>query len=141
MLKPDCVERGLSEDVFKLLELYGFKIIIKKRLRLTQSKIDILYDRCRDKDFYPGMLSFLLSGDVIVYIVECQNAINRLNEIVGDTNPENASPNSIRGKYGQSVRRNITHSSMNEESFWKELHIFFNEDEISKLLEPLGENI
>lgn len=134
VLKPDCIERNLISEVLKMIEIPGLKVVAGKRLRLTQDNIDVLYARNIDKDFYLEMSLFLCSDDVYVYVVKGDDAINRLNEIVGDTDPQNAKNGTIRNKYGQSVRRNITHSSMNEESFWKELNVFFSKEEICSIL-------
>lgn len=134
IMKPDCIERGLIDKVFSMIRDSELKIIAKKILYLKQSDVDIIYKRCQHKEFYKDMSSFLLSGNVCVYVVEGDNAINRLNVLVGETNPKLADIKTIRGELGESIRRNITHSSMNEESFWKELNVFFTPKEISSII-------
>lgn len=134
IMKPDCVERGLIDRVLSMVINAGLKVMAVKILCLKQSDIDIVYERCKYKEFYKDMSAFLLSGDVCIYVVEGSDAINRLNVLVGETNPLLADSGTIRGELGESLRRNITHSSMNEDSFWKELNVFFTAEEINSMM-------
>ena len=134
IMKPDCVERKLIDRVLSMIRRAGLKVVVVKMLSLTQDDIDIVYSRCKYKEFYSDMSAFLLSGDVCVYVIKGKNAINKLNMLVGETDPKLASPSTIRGELGESLRRNITHSSMNEESFWREIEIFFTQEEIKSII-------
>jgi len=116
-----------------MVKLSGLTIIASKTQRLALNEICILYDRCRQKDFFKEMSAFLTSGDVLIFIVEGEDAINLLNETVGDTDPHKATKNTIRGRFGESIMKNICHSSMDYESFKKEVKIFFTEKELKHL--------
>jgi len=134
IMKPDCVKRKLINRVLFMVRQVGLKILTIKMLSLTQDDIDIVYGRCKYKEFYRDMSAFLLSGNVCVYVVKGENAINKLNMLVGQTDPKLANPGTIRGELGESLRRNITHSSMNKESFWRELNVFFARGEIKSII-------
>lgn len=134
IMKPDCVCRGLISEVVKMVEIAGLEVVALKKLRLKQSDIDVVYERCRLKDYYRDMSDFLMSDDVCVYLVRGSDAINRLNIVVGDTDPATAACETIRHTFGETIRRNITHSSMSEESFWREIELFFTPNEIKELV-------
>jgi nucleoside-diphosphate kinase len=89
-----------------------------------------LYAQHKGKDFYEPLLEFILSGPVIVMILEGPRAIETVRNINGETDPLKASPGSIRGKYGLSVRKNIVHASDSNKNAEEEWKIFFEEEEI-----------
>jgi len=131
MLKPDSTEKSLGEEIFALIEKNGLRILLHKKIRLSQDQIDRLYIRNIGKDFFADMSEFLMSEDVTVYVATGDDALTRLNQLVGSTDPLTANEGTIRQKYGVSVTRNIAHSSNSEEEFWQEARIFFTEDELS----------
>lgn len=125
LLKPDCIKRGLEEELFKIIESAGLKIIASKRVRLTKKEVDIIWASCVKEDFYEEMLEFSLSGDSTVFIVEGEDAIVRLNNLVGHYDPAIAKEGTIRKRFATSLMENLVHSSINEEVFWEETTLFF----------------
>lgn len=125
MLKPDCIQRGLEEKAFSFVENQELRIIVIKKKLLTIEEVYRIYGRCSDKPFFGGLVSFMLSGPVVGYLVGGKDAIEQLNNIVGFTDPRLADPMSIRGALGESIRRNISHSSSDLSSFKCEATIFF----------------
>jgi len=133
LLKPDCIERGIEKEVLATIEPTGLKILVVKIVTLTQKEIDIVYERCKSKDFYEKMSKFLSSGRCLAFIAEGTDAIRRLNDLVGHFDPMKAKEGSLRRCFGKSPTRNIIHSSMNEQSFWREVLLFFNKKELKHL--------
>ena len=132
ILKPDCLERGMVEVVRSIIERDGFAIILEKKLRLKQEDVVFIYEQCRYSDFFEGLTEFMLSGDVVVLVVRCNNdvdAVKKLNRLVGHTDPKLARVGTIR-YLGESVRRNLAHSSADESAFRRELKRLFTLSEI-----------
>ncbi|MFA5358413.1 MAG: nucleoside-diphosphate kinase [Patescibacteria group bacterium] len=92
-----------------------------------------VYGSYADQDFFLGLKDFLLSGEVYAYVVIGKDAINVLNAIVGNTDPEKAAVSTIRRRFGESIRRNITHSTKDEVTFFNELRALFTQEEIAKI--------
>jgi nucleoside-diphosphate kinase len=126
LLKPDCLKRGLEKKVLAKIEAAGLQIIALKRIKLTKKEVDIIWASCLAEDFYEDLLKFFTSADCLVFIVAGENAITRLNELVGYCEPKRAKKNTIRHQFGTSVMENVIHSSLNEEMFWKETALFFS---------------
>lgn len=129
LLKPDCLKRGIENEVLGLIESSGLDIIATKRVRLTRQDVDILWESCKKMDFYEEMVDFSTSGDCIIFIVEGENAINKLNDLVGHYEPLVAKEETIRHLYGTSAMKNVIHSSEDEEKYKKEKAYFFKEEE------------
>lgn len=125
MLKPDCIERKLEKEVFEKIESAELVVLTKKKVFLRQEQIDIIYSYCKLSDFYQAMSAFLLSGECEVFIVKGDDAVNRLNNLVGYRDPLFADEGTIRRCFGETTRRNIIHSSNNKMTFWKEVVLFF----------------
>lgn len=125
LLKPDCIKRKLEEEVFEMIKFAGLKIIASKRIKLTKKEVDIIWKPLLKENFYVEMLEFSLSGDSIVFIVEGEDAITRLNNLVGHYNPAIAKKGTIRKRFATSLMKNLIHSSSNEKNFWEEMKLFF----------------
>mgnify|MGYP001559393715 CR=1 FL=1 len=134
ILKPDCIERGMEDTVRSMLEQNGFTILLEKKTRLSRNDILFIYERCVGKDFFEGLSSFLTSSDVIVLVVSNPNAadvIKKLNSLMGHTDPSLAKEGTIR-KLGESIKRNLAHSSADATSAWREVSRLFSKEEIGK---------
>lgn len=125
LLKPDCLKRCLEEEVFEMIENAGLRIVTSKRVRLTEDQVAGVWPTCVGEPFYQEMLEFSLSGDSIVFIVEGDNAIDRLSDLVGHYDPKIAKKGTIRGRFATSLTENIIHSTLNVEAFWEEVALFF----------------
>lgn len=137
MIKPNAVKRGLTSEIIKNYEQKGLKIVAMKMIKMKRSQAERLYAQHKGKDFYEPLLEFILSGPVIVMILEGPRAIETVRNINGETDPLKASPGSIRGKYGLSVRKNIVHASDSNKNAEEEWKIFFEEEEIIEYINGL----
>ena len=134
MLKPDCVKRGLVEEVLSYLEEKGLEIVIKKEVSLNKEDVDVLYGELYSTaEFYPGLCESMMSGKAVFYVVRSENAIDLLNDLVGSTEPTKAADYTVRRKYGTNIRENVIHSTENERTFRLETNHFLSREE-KKLL-------
>ncbi|KLO23887.1 MULTISPECIES: nucleoside-diphosphate kinase [unclassified Marinitoga] len=129
-LKPNTVRRGLVGEVISRLERRGIKIIAMKMVWVTENQAKELYKEHEGKSFYNDLIEFVLSGPVVVMVLEGPRVIEMVRHIIGNTDPLKASPGSIRGEFGMSVTKNIVHASDSLENAEREIKIFFKEDEI-----------
>lgn len=113
-LKPDCIKRGISDEVYAIIKKAGLKVVYQAREYLDVSKIEIIYGMCINKPYYPELCEYMLSGPVEVFVVEGNNAISTLQSLVGERGSANPSRNTIRGKYATSARENVIHSTTDE---------------------------
>lgn len=133
LLKPDCLERGLDAWVLEKIQHHGLEIILTKRLVFTPEMVDAFYPQCRSRDYYSGLCAHLCSGFSLVYVVRGEDAINRLNVLVGFNKPAFAAPGTIRSK-GENVRRNLAHSSENFDQFFREAVVVFTKEEVMDII-------
>ena len=133
MVKPDGVARGLEPKIFALVEKTGLKIEAKKKITLSAAQAADLYSPHLGKSFYQGLIRFITSGPVIACTVSGDNAIARLRELMGATDPRQAAPGTIRGDLKEAdvfnedkIMKNLVHGSDSPESAKRELAIFFN---------------
>jgi nucleoside-diphosphate kinase len=135
IIKPDGVARDLEKEIFEWMERAGLRVILQKNLLLKRKDIKVLYEYCFSMPHYKELERFLMSGPVVFYVVSSQgNAIESLNRLVGSTNPQHSQKETIRGRYGESVARNIIHSTQNEETLRKDLAHFLTKEQLLKLL-------
>jgi len=133
MLKPDCLHRGLVDRVMAVIESHGFTVLSCKVVNLTQEQINTMYGCCRHEDYYQEFLLFLRSGSCMVFVVKFLDTITRLNNLVGPSDPREGKAGQIRHDFGESILRNVIHSTKNEERFWEELGVLFNKREIKNM--------
>ena len=134
LLKPDCLKRGIEKEVLTTIESVGLEIVAVKRVRLIKKEVDVIWASCLKEDFYNDLLEFSLSGDCIVFIVKGDDAITKLNDLVGHYDPERAKKGTIRHQFGISLMENVIHSTSTEEIFWKEVFLFYPISLIAKLV-------
>ncbi|UCG90034.1 MAG: nucleoside-diphosphate kinase [Candidatus Heimdallarchaeota archaeon] len=130
MIKPDAVQRALIGRIILRVEEKGLKIIGLRMIRLTKSMVDQLYDIHIDKNFYPVLKTFILSGPVIAIAIQGTNAVKVIRKLAGITNSPEAEPGTIRGDFGLDLTKNIVHASDEVERAQYELNIFFRKDEL-----------
>ncbi|KAF2956040.1 nucleoside-diphosphate kinase [Marinitoga sp. 38H-ov] len=129
-LKPNTVRRGLVGEVISRLERRGIKIVAMKMISPTKEQAEELYKEHKGKPFYDDLMNFILSGPIIVMVLEGPRVIEMVRHIIGNTDPLKASPGSIRGEFGMSITKNIVHASDSPENAERELKIFFKDEEI-----------
>ena len=125
IIKPDATSRNITGQVNALIEKSGLRIIAQKMIKLSLEQAKSFYAIHRDKSFYNDLVNYMISGPVIVQILEGKNAVNKYREIMGATNPENAENGTIRKKFALSVQENSVHGSDSEDSALKEISFFF----------------
>jgi nucleoside-diphosphate kinase len=132
MVKPDGVSRGLEKEILKRIEQAGLAVSQRKNSKLTEDKAAELYSPHLGKKFYPGLIRFITSGPVICSVVEGEDAIARLREIMGATDPREAVSGTIRGDLREEtvlnpegIIKNMVHGSDSSQSAEREIAIFF----------------
>ena len=130
LLKPDSVQRNLSGELINRIEKIGFKIIGLKLMILDQTKAHEHYKEHKSKPFFNDLVSFITSGPIIAIAFQGPYCVKKIRNIMGSTNPSEASPGSIRGDFGISLSMNLIHGSDSVESAKRELKIFFEESEL-----------
>ncbi|MCY1621615.1 nucleoside-diphosphate kinase [Staphylococcus pettenkoferi] len=131
MLKPDAVQRNLIGEVISRIERKGLKLVGAKLMTVPRSLAETHYSEHQGKPFYEGLVSFITSAPVFAMVVEGEDAVDVSRHIIGETNPSEAAPGTIRGDFGLTIGRNIIHGSDSTESADKEINLWFNPEELS----------
>jgi len=130
MIKPDGVQRRLVGKIINRIEQSGFKIVAMKFLNVSKELAAKHYEVHKDKPFYDGLIKYITSGPVVAMVVEGENAISRIRNLVGATDPQKAAPGTIRGDFAQNIGRNIIHASDGKDTAEKEIKLWFENHEI-----------
>lgn len=139
-LKPDTVRRGITGEIITTFEEAGFKICGMKMVWADEELLKDHYSEHVDKDFYERLEEYMSSGPVVAMVLEGVNAVKNVRKIVGETDPREASPATIRGRFAHmsfahadesgSLHKNIIHASAELDEAEKEIGLWFDEDEI-----------
>ena len=129
VIKPDAIQRGLIGEIISRIERKGLQIIALKMLQLTDEEVDQLYDIHVEKDFYPLLKSFILSGPLIAIAIQGEACVKIVRKLAGVTNSPEAEPGTIRGDFGVNLTKNIVHSSDKPERALYELNVLFREED------------
>ncbi len=130
IVKPDGVKKGLIGEVIRRFENAGLRITALKMLKLTKDQAKGFYIVHKDRPFYESLTDFMSEGPIVVMVVEGENAISKVREIMGATNPREAAPGTIRAEFASDIERNIVHGSDSPESASFEIGYFFSSIEI-----------
>ena len=125
IIKPDAVERNLSDEIKQIFILKGFKIVEEKKLRITKNEAEKFYQVHQTKPFYNDLCNYLSSGPIVAMVLEKENAIIDNRNIMGATNPKDAAEGTIRKKFGLSIDKNSVHGSDSVENAKIEIDFFF----------------
>ena len=125
IIKPDAVERNLSEKIKVIFEKNNLKIKEYKKIHITKDEAAEFYKVHQSKSFYNDLCAYLSSGPIVVMILEGENAVSANRKLMGATNPKDAEDNTIRKLYGISIDKNSVHGSDSVENAKKEIHFFF----------------
>lgn len=125
IVKPDAVNRNLIGDVISRFEKKGFNVIKLKMFKFTKEMAEEFYSVHNDKPFFPELVSFITSGNVVAAVIEGNNAVATTRIMIGSTKSFEADPGSIRGDFGLGFTDNIIHASDSAESFQKEERVVF----------------
>ena len=127
MVKPDGVQRGLISDIIAKFEKRGYALRAAKLLVPTRALLDQHYAEHVSKGFYPKMADFMASGPVMAMVWEGKDVVKTGRRMLGETNPLNSQPGTIRGDYGIDLGRNICHGSDSVEAAEREIKLWFPE--------------
>jgi nucleoside-diphosphate kinase len=130
IIKPDATARNLTGAVNALIEKAGLRIVAQKRIRMTREQAETFYAVHRERPFFRELVDFMISGPVVVQVLEGENAIAKYRDIMGATNPANAADGTIRKLHARSVGENSVHGSDAPDTAEKEIAQFFSGNEI-----------
>jgi nucleoside-diphosphate kinase len=132
MVKPDGVQRGLVGEVIGRLEERGLKLVGAKFMQIDEELAGEHYGEHEGKDFFDGLVEFIPSGPVMAMVWEGQDAVRQVRNMMGETDPAESAPGTIRGDLGLDLGRNVIHGSDHEDpgSNEREIGLFFDEDEL-----------
>lgn len=130
ILKPDAVRRNLTGNINAVIEKNDLKIVAQKMRHLSRREASIFYFEHRERPFYQELVEFMVSGPVVLQVLQGQNAIAKYREIMGATNPKEAADGTIRKLYAASIGENAVHGSDSAETSKREISFFFAESEI-----------
>ena len=126
IIKPDAVERNLSEEIKNIFIKSNLDIKESKKIHITKDEAAEFYKVHQSKPFYNDLCTYLSSGPIVVMILEGEDAVLKNRKIMGATNPKDAEPNTIRKLYGISIDKNSVHGSDSVENANLEINFFFN---------------
>jgi nucleoside-diphosphate kinase len=127
IIKPDAVAKNVIGEIYSRFENNGLKIIAAKMLHLTREQAEGFYVVHKERPFYKDLVEFMLSGPVVVQVLEGENAINRNRELMGTTNPQEADPGTIRADFATTLDENAVHGSDGPGTAKQEIEFFFGE--------------
>ncbi len=130
IIKPDATRRNLTGAVTKMLEEAGLRVVASKRIHMTRDQAEGFYGVHRERPFFNDLCAFMVSGPVVVQVLEGENAVQRNRDVMGATNPANADAGTIRKELAESIEANSVHGSDSEENAATEIAYFFKPDEI-----------
>tara|TARA_Y100000992_G_scaffold270013_1_gene210095 strand:- start:105 stop:515 length:411 start_codon:yes stop_codon:yes gene_type:complete len=125
IIKPDAVERNLTDEIKNIFVKNNLKISDSKKLEITKEEAAEFYKVHQSKPFFDALCNYLSSGPIVVMILEGTDAIKQNRDLMGATDPKNAAPNTIRKLYGISIDKNSVHGSDSVENAKKEINFFF----------------
>jgi nucleoside-diphosphate kinase len=130
IVKPDGVERGLIGEVIKRFEENGLKVIGLKMVHMSKREAEGFYAVHRGKSFFESLTTFMSSGPAVVMVLEGDSAIQRVRDLMGATNPQEATEGTLRRQFGSNIERNIVHGSDGPDTASFEIGYFFHALEI-----------
>ena len=130
IIKPDATRRNLTGQINARLEDAGLRLVAQKRVHLTLEQAQAFYDVHKERAFFEDLCNFMVTGPVVVQVLEGEDAIAKNREVMGATNPANADDGTIRKDFAESVEANSVHGSDALDTAAREIAFFFSEIEI-----------
>src|SRR6187551_3780895 len=130
ILKPDATERNLTGAINAIIEKAGLRIVAQKRVRISREQAEKFYAVHRERPFFRELVEFMISGPVVVQVLEGENAIARYREVMGATDPAKAADGTIRKVHARSIGENSVHGSDAPDTAIREIAQFFSDNEI-----------
>jgi len=125
IIKPDATRRNLTGRVNACFEEAGLRIVAQKRLLLTEANAREFYAVHKDRPFYRDLVAFMISGPVVVQVLEGEDAVARNREVMGATDPRKAAPGTLRAQFAENIEANSVHGSDSPENAASEIAFFF----------------
>jgi len=130
IVKPDAVAKNVIGEIYSRFEKGGLRIVAAKMLHLSRAQAEGFYAVHKERPFYKDLVNFMISGPVMVQVLEGENAILRNREIMGATNPKDAAPGTIRADFASTVDENAVNGSDAAETAKEEIAFFFKPEEL-----------
>lgn len=130
IIKPDATRRNLTGQINARFEAKGLRIVAQKRLQLSRAQAEAFYAVHKARPFFNDLVAFMISGPVVVQVLEGENAVALNREIMGATDPKKAEPGTIRRDFAESIEANSAHGSDSAENAAAEVSFFFSGTEI-----------
>ena len=130
IIKPDAVAKNVIGEIYSRFEKNGLKIVAAKMLHLTQAQAEGFYAEHSERGFFKDLVAFMVSGPVIMQVLEGENAVLKHREIMGATNPKEAAVGTIRADFAASIDENAVHGSDAIETAKREIAFFFPDNEL-----------
>ncbi len=130
IVKPDAVAKNVIGEIYSRFEKGGLRIVASKMLHLSRAQAEGFYVVHKERPFYKDLVNFMISGPVMVQVLEGENAILRNREIMGATNPKDAAPGTIRADFATTVDENAVHVSDAADTAKEEIAFFFKPEEL-----------
>jgi nucleoside-diphosphate kinase len=128
IIKPDAVARNVIGEIVSRFEKNGLQVVASKMLHLSKEQAEGFYAVHKERPFYNDLVSFMISGPVVVQVLQGENAISKNRELMGATNPADADPGTIRADFATTVDENAVHGSDAPETAAEEIKFFFGDD-------------
>lgn len=132
MIKPDGVRKALVGEIIRRVEGAGPKLLGLKMLQLGRAKAEELYAVHRGRPFFDELVDFVVSGPVVLMVVEGADVVGKVRGLMGATDPNEAAPGTIRGDLAEGIAENLVHGSDSTDNAAREISLFFDEDELSQ---------
>lgn len=130
IIKPDAVAKNVIGEIYSRFEKSGLKIVAAKMAHLSREQAEGFYAVHRERPFFNDLVSFMISGPVMIQVLEGENAIATHREVMGATNPKDAAPGTIRADFAVSIDENAVHGSDSPETAAQEIAYFFQPHEL-----------
>ena len=130
IIKPDATKRNLTGKIIDRFESNGLRVVASKRLHMSREQAEGFYAVHKERPFFGELVSFMISGPVVVQVLEGENAIAKNREIMGATNPAEADEGTIRKDFAESIDANSVHGSDAPETAAEEIKFFFSDEEL-----------
>ena len=130
IVKPDAVAAGQTGEILAMIQKAGFKILALRMTRLTDAQARGFYAVHKERPFFEGLVKFMTEGPIVVMALEREDAVKKLREVMGATNPANAAEGTIRKRFAANIERNCIHGSDAPETAAVELAFFFSSAEL-----------
>src|SRR3989338_6592253 len=130
IIKPDCVAKRVIGDIFSRFEKAGLRIVAAKMTQLSRIQAEQFYAVHRERPFFKLLVDFMISGPVMISVLEGKNAVAKHRDLMGATDPKKATPGTIRADFADSIDENAVHGSDSLEAAHQEIAFFFQPNEI-----------